>query len=75
MLEVGQIQPHAEQYLQEINPGLWAYAYFPTDRYRHNIFKIVASPYGIFLENQELSVLEMLDSIWYKLIETWFKRL
>ena len=51
----------------KIDTALWAYAHLPGPRFGHDTSNIVEPSNSVFLEDRELPLLKMLDSIWRKL--------
>ena len=61
----------AAAYLEAAEPETWAEALFLGWRYGHDTSNIMESLNQVIKLNQELSVLELLDSLWHQTMEKW----
>lgn len=52
-----------------IEPNLWVAAYFPGPRFDHDTSNVVESMNNTLKLDRELSILDLLDSIWHRVIE------
>jgi len=73
MLTLSEINPAAEQYLLNIDPRLWAKAHFPESRYGHDIANIVESVNNSLKLDRELSIVELLNAIWHRVMKQRFE--
>lgn len=75
MQELRNTKPSAEAYLRSIDPLLWTTAFFPRQRYGHDTSNIVESTNKTLKIDRELSMIQLLDTIWHKLMAERFSRL
>jgi len=74
MLTLSEIKPAAEQYLSNIDPRLWAKAHFPGSRYGHDTSNIVESVNNSLKLDRELSIVDLLNAIWHRVMKQRFER-
>ena len=60
-----QQKPTAAQYLSTIPKHLWVTAFYRAPHYGHKTSNIVESMNNVFRANRELSILDLLNEIWY----------
>lgn len=77
MQELLQAKPAAEAYLRGVEPQLWSTAHFPeiANRYGHDTSNIVESTNKTLKIDRELSLIQLLDAIWTKLMTERYTRL
>ena len=75
MLQLRETKPAGEAYLRKIDPALWAQAHFTGKRYGHDTSNIVESVNNTLKLDRELSVIELLNSIWHRVMGQRFERL
>jgi hypothetical protein len=63
MQKIATINLAVKEYLQAINPVLWAVAYFPKTRYGHLTQNIAESVNAILKDDRTLSITDLLDVI------------
>jgi hypothetical protein len=68
MGKIAAINPAAAEYLQAIEPKLWAVAYFPGSRHGHLTQNITESVNAILKEDRTLSITDLLDAIWHRVM-------
>ena len=73
MLTLSEIKPAAEQYLCNIDPRLWAKAHIPGSRYGHDTSNIVESLNNSLKLDRELSIVELLNAIWQRVMNQRFE--
>jgi len=66
--KIAAINPAAVEYLQAIEPTLWAVAHFPGTRHGHLTQNIAESVNAILKEDRTLSITDLLDAIWYRVM-------
>ena len=59
------------QYLREIPIEMWANAHFLGTRQGHLTSNIVESVNKLLQEDRSLSIIELLDAIWHRVMEAW----
>ena len=59
----------AAKYLENAHPHTWAEARFSGRRYGHDTSNIVESVNKTLKLDQELPILELLDTIWHRVIQ------
>ena len=62
-------------YLENAHPETWAEAWFPGCQYGHNTSNIVESVNKTLKLDQELPIIELLDSIWHHVMQHQADRL
>jgi hypothetical protein len=70
-----EINSLAAQYLLNAQPELWAKAYFVRTRFGHNTSNVVESINKVLKLDRELPILQLLDSLWNRIIDQRFQRL
>lgn len=68
MKKIADINPAAAEYLQAIEPKLWAVAHFPGTRHGHLTQNIAELVNAILKENRTLSITDLLDAIWHRVM-------
>jgi hypothetical protein len=68
MQKIATINLAAKEYLQAIDPVLWAVAYFPKTRYGHLTQNIAESVNAILKNDRTLSITDLLDAIWHRVM-------
>lgn len=74
MVKIHEVKPAAEIYLRDAEPRLWAKAFFPGKRFGHDTSNIVESVNSTLKLDRELSIVELLNTIWHKLMGQRFER-
>ena len=74
MMKIQEVKQTAEVYLRNVDPTLWAKAYFPGKRYGHDTSNIVESVNSTLKLDRELSIVELLNAIWHKVMSQRFDR-
>jgi len=74
MVALQELKPAAAEYLQNIDPTLWVHVFFPGRRYGHDASNIVESVNSSLKLDRELSIVELLNTIWHKLMGPRFDR-
>ena len=67
--EIAKVKPAAAQYLCDSDPTLWAEAYFPGRQYSHDTSNIAESLNKLLKFDRELAIVDLLDAIWYRVME------
>ena len=62
-------------YLEQALPETWAEAWFPGRRYGYNTSNIVESVNKTLKLERELPIVELLDSIWHRVMQHRANRL
>jgi transposase-like protein len=75
MAKIDVVNPAAAQYLRSIPAELWAVAYFPKTRYSHLTSNIAEFVNKILREDRSLSIIELLDAIWHRVMTDRASRL
>ena len=65
MQKIAAINVAAEEYLQAIDPALWAVAHFPGTQYDHLTQNIAESVNVILKDDHTLSITDLLNAIWH----------
>ena len=74
MLVPQETKPAAAKYLQYIDPTVWAHAFFPGRRFGHDTSNIGEFVNSSLKLERELSIVELLNTIWHKLVGQRFDR-
>ena len=72
--ELRQIHSQAADYISNLPPSLYATAFHPGHRYGHDTSNVAESLNKDILEEREMPVLTMLDTIWHKEMDRRFNR-
>jgi hypothetical protein len=75
LTELRTIKPEAAFYLEAASPETWATAFFPGQRYGHDTSNVAESLNQVLRFDRELPILELLDSIWHRVMEKRADRL
>jgi hypothetical protein len=75
MEKIAAVKPEATEYLRAIDLTLWATAHFPGTRYGHLTSNIAESVNKVLREDRVLSITELLDAIWHRVMEERSSRL
>jgi hypothetical protein len=75
MAKIEALNPAAAQYLRSIPVELWAVAHFPGTRHGHLTSNIAESVNKILREDRTLSITELLDAIWHRVMAERASRL
>lgn len=75
MAKIALVNPAAAEYLRSIPAELWAVAHFPGTRYGHLTSNIAESVNKILREDRSLSITELLDAIWHRVMADRASRL
>jgi hypothetical protein len=75
MAKIAALNPAAAEYLQSIDSTLWAVAHFPGTRHGHLTSNIAESVNKILREDRTLSITELLDAIWHRVMTNRASRL
>jgi len=75
MEELRQVKPEAATYLEAQEPEKWAEALFRGRRYAHDTSNIVESLNKTLCYDRELPILELLDSLWHRVMAMRGERL
>jgi hypothetical protein len=75
ILKLRESSNKAADYLLDIDPGLWAKAYFIGTRFGYNTSNVIETINKTLKLKRELLIIELLNSLWNKIIDTRFKRL
>ena len=75
MAKIAAVNPAAAEYLRSIPAELWAVAHFPRTRYGHLTSNIAESVNKILCEDRSLSIIELLDAIWHRVMTDRASRL
>lgn len=67
--KVRQQKPEAATYLRAIEPAFWVEAFCHAKRYGHDTSNLVESQNNGLKGDRELSILELLDSLWHRVME------
>jgi hypothetical protein len=68
MQKIATINIAAKEYLQAIDPVLWAVAYFSMTLYGHLTQNIAESVNAILKDDCTLSITDLLDAIWHRVM-------
>jgi hypothetical protein len=68
MEKIAAINPGAAEYLRAIEPTLWAVAHFPGTRHSHLTQNIAESVNAILKEDRTLSITDLLNAIWHRVM-------
>jgi hypothetical protein len=68
MAKVEALNPIAIEYLRSIPLELWTIAHFPRTRHSHLTSNIAKSINKILYKDRTLSIMELLDAIWHRVI-------
>ena len=74
ILALQEAKPAAAEYFQNIDPTLWIHAFFPGRRFGQDTSNIVESVNSALKLDREMSIVELLNSIWHKLMGQRFDR-
>ena len=75
MKQLQEAKPAGEAYLRRIDPTLWARSHFPGQRYGQDTSNIVESVNHTLKAERELSIIELLNTIWHRVMNQRFERL
>jgi hypothetical protein len=75
ILKLREANNDAADYLLASKPSLWAKAHFDGTRFGHNISNVVESVNKTLKLDRELPILQLLDALWNRVMDTRFKRL
>ncbi len=68
MARIEAVNPAAAGYLRSIDPTLWAVAHFPGTRHGHLTSNIAESVNKVLREDRTLSITDLLDAIWHRVM-------
>jgi hypothetical protein len=66
------VNQNAATYIEKIPATQWAVSYFPAPRYGHLTSNIIESVNSRFLEERDLPILDLLDTLWAKEMDSHF---
>jgi hypothetical protein len=69
MEKIAVVNAPTAQYLREIPANMWANAHFLSTRQGHLTSNIVESVNKLLREDRSLSITELLDAIWHRVME------
>jgi transposase-like protein len=75
MQKLQETKEAAATYLKQAHPETWAEAYFPGHRYGHDTSNIVESVNKTLKVERELPIVELLNSIWHRVMQHRANRL
>jgi hypothetical protein len=75
ILKLCEANNNAADYLLASKPSLWAKAHFNGTWFGHNTFNVVESVNKTLKLDRELPILQLLDALWNRVMDTRFKRL
>ena len=75
MEKIAAVKPEVAKYLYAIDLTLWATAHFPSTRYGHLTSNIAESVNKVLREDRVLSITELIDAIWHRVMEEQLSRL
>ena len=75
LVELREVKPEAAAYLEAADPESWAEALFRGRRYGHDTSNVAESLNQVLRFDRELPIMELLDSIWHRVMEKRADRL
>ncbi|KAA8906100.1 hypothetical protein FN846DRAFT_949169 [Sphaerosporella brunnea] len=75
MDDLKEVNQKASAYIKNIPATQWAVSRSPAPRYGHLTLNIVESVNGKSLKERELLILDLLDALWAKKMDSHFMRL